>query len=126
MRLDARRVLRVLRRPRDVAALERQRVFLAEIDGRLPFATPAIEAIGPGGAWTIERRLPGTSLLVMLRRLGGSERRAALRSYAELVDAIGDDHVSGPALWPDPRRGLRSPPGPGATISASVSTGSSP
>ena len=86
--LDAHRVLRVLRRPRDVAGLERQRVFLAGIDGRLPFATPRIEAIGPGGAWTIERRLPGTSLLVMLRRLGGSERQAALRSYAEAVDAI--------------------------------------
>jgi hypothetical protein len=82
-------VLRVLRRPRDVAALERQRAFLAEIDGRLPFATPRIEAIGPEGGWTIEKRLPGTSLLVLMRQLGGNERQAALRSYAESVDAIG-------------------------------------
>jgi aminoglycoside phosphotransferase (APT) family kinase protein len=81
-------VLRVPRRPRAVATLERQRAFLAGIEGRLPFATPRIEDIGPGGAWTIERRLPGTSFLVMLRRLGGSKREAALRSYAESVDAI--------------------------------------
>jgi len=81
-------VLRVLRRPRAIATLERQRAFLAGIEGRLPFATPRIEEIGPGGAWTIERRLPGTSFLVMLRQLGGSERQAALRSYAESVDAI--------------------------------------
>lgn len=82
-------MLRVLRRPRAVATLERKRDFLAGIDGRLPFATPVIEAIGANGAWTIERRLPGTSLLVLLRALGGSEREAALRSYAESVDAIG-------------------------------------
>ena len=71
-----------------MAAIERQRSFLAGIDGRLPFATPRIEAIDPGGAWTIERRLPGTSLLVMLRTLGGNERLEALRSHAEAVDAI--------------------------------------
>jgi len=86
--LDAHRVLRLLRRPGDVAGLERKRDFLAGIDGRLPFATPVIEAIGPDGAWTIERRLPGTSLRVLLRQIGGSERAAALRSYAEAVDAI--------------------------------------
>ncbi len=102
------------------------RRFLADIDGRLPFATPRIEAIGPGGAWTIERRLPGTSLLVMLRRLGGSERQAALRSYAEAVDAIATitfpERPYGQILddAPDHRRG------PGATISGSASTGSSP
>ncbi len=82
-------MLRVLRRPRAVAALERKRAFLATIDGRLPFATPAIEAIGPDGGWTIERRLPGTSLLVLMRHLRGSARATALRSYAESVDAIG-------------------------------------
>lgn len=82
-------MLRVLRRPRDVATLERKRAFLATIDGRLPFATPVIEAIGPDGGWTIERRLPGTSLLVLMRHLSGRARETALRSYAETVDAIG-------------------------------------
>jgi aminoglycoside phosphotransferase (APT) family kinase protein len=104
--LDARRVLRVLRRPRDVNALERQRTFLAEIDGRLPFATPRIEVIDPQGEWTIERRLPGTSLLVLMRQIGGSERQAALRSYAESVDAIGTitlpDRPYGQILDDDP------------------------
>lgn len=87
--LDDRRVLRVLRRPRNPATLKRQQAFLTEIDGRLPFGTPVIEEIGTDGAWTIERRLPGTSLLVLMRQLGGSERQAALRSYAESADAIG-------------------------------------
>jgi len=82
-------VLRVLRRPHAVAALERKRDFLATIDGRLPFATPVIEAIGADGAWTIERRLPGISLLTLMRDLRGSARDMALRSYAEAVDAIG-------------------------------------
>jgi hypothetical protein len=96
----------VLRRPRAIAALERKRAFLTAIDGRLPFATPLIEAIGANGAWTIERRLPGMSLLVLLRQLGGSERRAALRSYAESVDAIGTitfpDRPYGQMLDDDP------------------------
>ncbi|HET7716712.1 MAG TPA: phosphotransferase [Bauldia sp.] len=104
--LDADRILRLLRRPRDVALLKRKQAFLAEIDGRLPFATPRIEAIGPGGAWTIERRLPGTSLRVLLRVLGGSERQAALLSYAESVDAIGTitfpDRPFGQILDEDP------------------------
>ena len=37
---------------------------------------------------TVERRIPGTSLLVLLRRLAGAERAAALAHYAEAVDAL--------------------------------------
>ena len=86
--LDSDRVLRVLRRPQSPAALRRKQAFLAGLDGRLPFATQAIEAIDPDGGWTIERRIPGRSLLALLRTLRGEARAAALTRYAEAVDAI--------------------------------------
>ena len=86
--LDAARVLRVLRQPQDPATLRRKQAFLASLDGRLPFATPVIEVIDPEGGWTVERRIPGESLLTRLRRLAGRERAPALASYAEAVDAI--------------------------------------
>ncbi|MBN9021267.1 MAG: aminoglycoside phosphotransferase family protein, partial [Rhizobiales bacterium] len=82
------RVLRILRRPQDPAALHRKQAFLAGLDGRLPFATQRIEAIDPHGGWTVERRIPGESLLARLRTLGGPARQAALRHYAEAVDAV--------------------------------------
>jgi aminoglycoside phosphotransferase (APT) family kinase protein len=75
--------------PQDPAALGRKQTFLQELAGRLPFATSEIEAIAPDGSWTIERRIPGTSLLVLLRTLHGRERETALTRYAEAVDAIG-------------------------------------
>ena len=86
--LGADRVLRVMRLPADPAILERKRAFLAEIDGRLPFATPMIEAIAPDGGWTLERRIPGSSLLALLRRLDGDTRRTALARYTESADAL--------------------------------------
>jgi len=82
-------VLRVLRRPQDPAMLGRKRDFLAGLAGRLPFATPWIESIDPEGGWTVERRIPGESLLTLLRRLEGGARDLALVRYAEAVDAIG-------------------------------------
>lgn len=78
----------MLRRARALPALERQAAFLREIEGRLPFATPVIETIAADGSYTIERRIPGESLLIRLRRLGGAERQAALSSYAESAEAI--------------------------------------
>lgn len=86
--LDEARVLRVLRRPQDPAALRRKQAFLAALDGRLPYATPVIEAVDPGGGWTVERRIPGLSLLSRLRRLEGDGRATALTRYAEAVAAI--------------------------------------
>ena len=86
--LGAERILRVLRRPQDPAGLFRKQAFLATLDGRLPFAVPAIEAIAPDGGWTVERRIEGTSLLVLLRSLRGRDRAAALTAYAEAVDAL--------------------------------------
>jgi Ser/Thr protein kinase RdoA (MazF antagonist) len=78
----------VLRRPADPALLARKQAFLATLDGRLPFAVSQIEALAPDGGWTVERRIPGTSLLVLLRRLAGPDRTAALTHYAEAVDAL--------------------------------------
>ena len=86
--LDAGRVLRVLRRPGDPAALGALAAFLAGIDGRLPYPTPRIEAIDPAGRYTIERRLPGVSMLARLATLSGDRRRTALANYAEGAEAI--------------------------------------
>ena len=47
-----------------------------------------IEAIAPDGGWTVERRIAGTALLVLLRSLRGRERIAALTAYAGAVDAL--------------------------------------
>jgi Ser/Thr protein kinase RdoA (MazF antagonist) len=87
--LGSDRILRVLRASQDPAALRRKQAFLGALAGRLPFATSEIETIAPDGSWTIERRIPGMSLLVLLRTLHGREREAALTRYAEAVDAIG-------------------------------------
>lgn len=86
--LDAARVLRVLRRPGDPAALRALAAFLAGIDGRLPYPTPRIEAIDPAGRYTIERRLPGVSMLTRLATLSGDRRRTALAHYAQGAEAI--------------------------------------
>ncbi len=87
--LDERRILRILKRPGARQTLERQQAFLAEIDGRLAIPTSAIEAIDPGCRFTIERRLEGTSLLALLTRLGGGERRTAITAYVEGAEATG-------------------------------------
>jgi aminoglycoside phosphotransferase (APT) family kinase protein len=86
--LGAARILRVLRRPADPALLARKQAFLASLDGRLPFAVSQIEDFDPDGGWTVERRIAGTSLLVLLRRLAGRDRTLALTHYAEAVDAL--------------------------------------
>ncbi len=96
----------MLRRPQDRAGLLRKQAFLGAIDGRLPFAVSAIEAIAPDGAWTVERRIEGTSLLVLLRSLRGRDRAAALTAYAEAVDALAavsfEDRPYGQLLAADP------------------------
>ena len=97
-----------MRTPADPALLASKRTFLASIDGRLPFATPAIEAIAADGGWTVERRIPGTSLLALLRRIEGEARQTALVSYAESADAIAaiacPDRPYGQLLDPHPIR----------------------
>lgn len=88
-RLDATRVLRLpLRGAFDPGALMRQRDLLQAIEGRLPFATPAIEDIGAAGAYVIERRLPGRSMLALLPGLAGERRAAAWTSYLAAAGAV--------------------------------------
>lgn len=87
--LDGRRVLRVLRRPGEAAALRRQQAFLAEIDGRLAIPTAVVETIDPAGRWTIERRLAGTALLSLLPGLGSDDRKAAIAAYVAGAEATG-------------------------------------
>ncbi|HVY19409.1 MAG TPA: aminoglycoside phosphotransferase family protein [Bauldia sp.] len=83
----------VLRVPRTAnfggASRERLQSFLAHIAGRLPFATPEILEIGPDEAWTIERRLPGRSMLALLRTMHDDHRDRALRNYVTALDGFG-------------------------------------
>lgn len=104
--LGATRILRVLRRPADPMLLKRKQAFLASLDGRLPFAVSQIEDVSADGGWTVERRIAGTSLLVLLRRLAGRDRAVALAHYAEAVDALAGvsfpDRPYGQMLAADP------------------------
>src|SRR4051794_13175592 len=82
---------RILRVPRagtfNVAELERQRRLLAEIEGRLPFATPVVEEIDPGGRYTIERRLAGRPMDEVLAPLSPGLRRDGFRNYLAAAEA---------------------------------------
>jgi aminoglycoside phosphotransferase (APT) family kinase protein len=67
---------------------ERLQVLLEHIAGQMPFATPEILEIGPEEAWTVERRLPGRSMLEMLRTLDDDRRDKALRNYVAAMDTF--------------------------------------
>lgn len=87
--LDRDRILRIRRRPdADRQSVERLARFLDSIAGRLPFATPRIEAIEADGV-TIERRLPGRTMTERLPALGGDGRRLALDHYFDAAIAVG-------------------------------------
>ena len=87
--LDAGRVLRVLKRPGERQTLRRQQAFLAEIDGRLAVPTSVIETIDPAGRFTVERRLKGTALSVLLPKLGRADRKRAIAAYVAGAEATG-------------------------------------
>jgi aminoglycoside phosphotransferase (APT) family kinase protein len=72
----------------DAQSRTRLKVFLELIAGRLPFATPEIEEIGPSETYTIERRLPGRSMSELLRTLDDDRRDKAFRNYVAAMDAI--------------------------------------
>ena len=80
--------------------------LLTAIAGRLPFATPRIEEIGPDERWTIDARLPGRPLARFLKTAHDDARDRALRAYAEAVDAIAairlDDAAYGHLVAPHP------------------------
>ena len=79
-----------LPRARKPEAIGRRRLkaFLDRIAGRFPFATPRILQVGPSDAWTIEQRLPGRPMSVLLRTLAGAERETAFRNYVAAIDAF--------------------------------------
>jgi aminoglycoside phosphotransferase (APT) family kinase protein len=87
--LGANQIVRIPRNRRfGTHERERLQVFLEHIDGQLPFATPMIQEIGPEETWTIERRLPGRSMLEILRTIDDDRRDTAFRNYATALEAI--------------------------------------
>lgn len=86
--LDAERVLRVHRPGPGLAALERRAQLLAELAARasgLPFALPRVlDVRRVHERWiSVETRLPGRPLAVVLDGAGGAEREALVLSYLQ-------------------------------------------
>lgn len=75
-------------RPFEPGSRARLKAFLDAIAGKLPFATPTIEEIGPDEDYTIETRLPGRSLAAFLKTAGDDARDHALRNYVAAIDAF--------------------------------------
>jgi len=69
-------------------ARARLKAFLDGIAGRLPFATPEIEEIGPREAYTIEKRLAGRPMSEFLRTAHDDARDKAFRNYVAAIDAF--------------------------------------
>lgn len=61
--------------------------FLDAIAGRLPFATPRIEAIEPDGT-TVEQRISGRPMSERIPHLSSDRRRTALRNYFDAAVAV--------------------------------------
>jgi hypothetical protein len=84
----------------------RLKTFLEGIAGRFPFATPEIEEIGPGDAYTIEKRVPGRPMSDFLRTAGDDARDKAFRNYVAAIDAFSTiefpDAPYGQLLAPSP------------------------
>jgi putative membrane protein len=82
----------ILRLPKqkkfDAQSRTKLKAFLERITGRLPFATPEIETIGPGETYTIEKRLPGRSMSELLRTLDDDRRDKAFRNYVAAMDDL--------------------------------------
>ncbi|MHA1159139.1 MAG: phosphotransferase family protein [Alphaproteobacteria bacterium] len=106
--LDDGRVLRMLRQPQATETLARKCAFLADLDGRLPYATPRILEIAADGAYTVETRIPGMDMLQALATLKGAARATLWAHYVAAVEAISaiarsqDDY--GQVLAPHPIR----------------------
>lgn len=82
----------ILRLPKgrksDAYGQARLKRFLELIAGRLPFATPVIEEIGPDETYTVETRLPGRPMDGFLRAAGDDARDKAFRNYVAAIDAF--------------------------------------
>jgi len=95
-RLDGDRVLRV---PRSGwfggADPDRRRRFLADLNGKLPFATPAILEIGTKPAYTIEKLLPGKPMSENLMKLEGTARQTMWQNYMGAVESFARIELTG-------------------------------
>jgi len=100
--LDQGRVVRVPHVPWSPDVAERRRFFLTELGesrDRVPFAFPTVlelVELGAAGVVSIERRLPGRSLLSVLGEVTGSRREELIRAHLDAAACIGDIRVERP------------------------------
>ena len=99
--LDADRIVRLFRPGAALADVERRTMLLAEIAAGasdLPFATPEVLDAGEtlGRHYTLEKRIPGTSLLQGLETARGAQRRRLIEQYMEIGWQIGQIEVTRP------------------------------
>lgn len=84
--LDDDRVIRVPRGDTDAAGVHERRLLVNELrTTRCPFRLPEIVSVGEvdGRVFSIERRLPGTSLVQQLSRLGGRDRDVLIENHLD-------------------------------------------
>jgi putative membrane protein len=89
--LDERRVVRCYRAGTEPRRVEVRAAFYEGIArSSLPFKLPVVESIGDVDGWlySIEERIPGTSLTTALGVLEGTERTRALSNYAAAAEHI--------------------------------------
>lgn len=114
--LDDQRVLRVYKRPAGGFAA-RLSLFYDWLAGiQLPFAVPSVLDWGEhdGRSWSIDRRLPGTSMFALLPSLSEDDRAVAINAYVRAthhlaavrpaIDGFGDLLAEDPlrtASWPE-------------------------
>jgi Phosphotransferase enzyme family len=90
--LDDERVIRVLHEGGDTEALRRRVELVDELRGdHLPFSLPEVLDIvdTEGRAHTIERRLPGRSVLALLAETEGRERSALIEAHLDAAVLLG-------------------------------------
>ncbi len=94
--LEQDRVLRVLHRGGRAEDVERRQRLVEELRrARPPFALPEVLDVGQVGdrVFAVERRLPGRSVLDVLRTAGGADRRRVVEHHLEAAAALGRLHL---------------------------------
>ena len=91
--LDGDRILRVLHPGGDIDQIRRNKALLRDLNASaVSFQIPEILEFGDigGRAYGIERLLPGSSLVELLKTIEGPERDHLIESYLEAAHALGD------------------------------------
>ena len=91
--LDGDRILRVLHPGGDIDQIRRNKALLRDLNASaVSFQIPEIFEFGNigGRAYGIERLLPGSSLVELLKTIEGPERDRLIESYLEAAQALGD------------------------------------